>query len=69
MGDIFEKNGNKVLRCLNSTYPEIQLDRDFKFRGCVVQQKQRKHKSLHYYLPNKLTGAIEFRVTGKEKNN
>ena len=65
----FEKNGNKVLRCLNLSYPEIQLDSDFKFRGCVVQQKQRKHKSLHYYLPNKLTGAIEFRVTGKEKNN
>ena len=63
----FEKNGKKFLRCLNPTYPEIELDNDFEVRGCIVQQKQRRHKSLHYYLPNKLTGEIEFCINGKEK--
>jgi len=62
-----ENNGAKVLRCLNPSYPEIELDSDFEVRGCIVQQKQRRHKSLHYYLPNKLNGEIEFCITGKEK--
>ena len=62
-----EKNGKKFLRCLNPSYPEIELDKDFELRGCIVQQKQRRHKSLHYYLPNKLTGEIEFCINGKEK--
>ena len=64
----FEKNGKKFLRCLNSSYPEIELDRDFEVRGCIVQQKQRRQKSLHYYLPNKHNGEIEFCITGKERN-
>ena len=34
----FEKNGKKFLRCLNTSYPEIELDRDFEVRGCIVQQ-------------------------------
>ena len=65
----FENNGKKVLRCLNSSYPEIELDRDFEILGCIIQQKQRRHKSLHYYLPNELTGEIEFCITGREKNS
>ena len=62
-----ENNGRKVLRCLNSQYPEIELDSNFEVHGCVTQQKQRKHKSLHYYLPNDFTGKIEFTQTGKKK--
>ena len=31
----FENNGKKFLRCLNSSYPEIELDNDFKVRGCL----------------------------------
>ena len=63
----FENNGKKVLRCMNPSYPEIELDKDFEVRGCIIQQKQRKHKPLHYYLPNELTGEIEFCITGREK--
>ena len=63
----FEENGRKFLRCLNSSYAEIELNDNFEFRGCIIQQKQRKQKSLHYYLPNKFTGEIEFTTTGKEK--
>ena len=63
----WEENGKKVLRCLNSSYPEIELNNDFEVRGCIIQQKQRKQKSLHYYLPNKLTGEIEFSKVGKKK--
>jgi len=62
-----EENGKKVLRCLNSAYPEIELNNDFEVRGCIIQQKQRKQKSLHYYLPNELTGEIEFSKVGKKK--
>ena len=62
-----EENGKKVLRCLNSSYPEIELNNDFEVRGCIIQQKQRKQKSLHYYLPNKHTGEIEFSKVGKKK--
>ena len=62
-----EKNGKKFLRCLNSSYPEIELDNDFEVRGCIVQQKQRRHKSIHYYLPNELTGKVEFCITGRAK--
>ena len=62
-----EEGHKKILRCLNSEYKDIELDNIFKVRGCVVQQKQRKQKSLHYYLPNKITGEIEFNVNGKVK--
>ena len=65
----FEENGRKTLRCLNSSYTEIELINDFEVRGCITQQKQRKQKSLHYYLPNNFTGKIEFTQTGKEKTN
>ena len=63
----FEENGRKFLRCLNSSYAEIELNNNFEFRGCIIQQKQRKQKPLHYYLPNEFTGEIEFTLTGKEK--
>ena len=62
----FEENGKKVLRCLNSSYAEIELNNKFEVRGCITQQKQRKQKSLHYYLLNEYTGKIEFTNTGKE---
>ena len=64
-----EHNGRKFLRCLNSIYPQIELNNNFEVHGCITQQKQRKHKSLHYYLPNDFTGKIEFTPTGKEKTN
>ena len=63
----FEENGRKFLRCLNSSYAEIELNNNFEVRGCIIQQKQRKQKSLHYYLPNELTGEIEFSKVGKKK--
>ena len=62
-----EEDNKKILRCLNSEYEDIMLDTIFTVRGCVVQQKQRKQKSLHYYLPNKITDEIEFNVIGKVK--
>ena len=63
----FEEDGRKVLRCLNPYYDEIELKNNFEFRGCIIQQKQRKQKSLHYYLPNEFTVEIEFSQKGKEK--
>ena len=62
-----EEDYKKILRCLNPEYKDIELGTIFKVRGCVVQQKQRKQKSLHYYLPNKITGDLEFNVNGKVK--
>ena len=61
----FEENGRKLLRCLNSSYDEIELFSDFEARGCIIQQKQRKEKLLHYYLPNIFSGKIEFTSKGK----
>ena len=63
----FEEDGSKVLRCLNNSYEEIMLVNNFKVHGCVIQQKQRRQKSLHYYLYNRITGEIEFNTQGKEK--
>ena len=62
-----EVENKKILRCLNSNYDDIELDKYYEFRGCIVQQKQRRQKSLHYYLPNGINGRIEFSQTGKEK--
>ena len=42
------ENNNQLMRCLNSSYEDINLTDDFEVRGCVTQQKQRKQKSLHY---------------------
>ena len=63
----FEENGKKLLRCINSKYEDIELNTNFKVLGCVVQQKQRKQKSLHYYLPDQISGELEFQIKGKEK--
>ena len=63
----FEENERKVLRCLNTVYDEIELDGNFEVHGCIIQQKQRKQKSLHYYLPDKITGELEFNMNGKVK--
>ena len=62
-----EIENKKILRCLNSNYDDIELDKYYEFRGCIIQQKQRRKKSLHYYLPNEINGRIEFSQTGKEK--
>ena len=63
----FEEDGSKVLRCLNNSYEEIMLVNNFKVHGCVIQQKQRKQKSLHYYHQNKVSGELEFNSKGKVK--
>ena len=63
----FEENGKKIIKSINSLYDEIELNDDFKYRGCVVQQKQRNQKALHYYLPSKVNGELEFSFNGKEK--
>ena len=62
-----EEKGKKILRCLNTGYEDIELNNIFEVRGCIVQQKQRKQKSLHYYLPNKISGELEFNINGKVK--
>ena len=62
-----EVEGRKILRCLNTKYEDIELGDIFEIRGCIVQQKQRKQKSLHYYLPDKITGELEFNINGKVK--
>ena len=62
-----ELDNKKLLRCINSKYEDIELNNNFEVRGCIVQQKQRKQKSLHYYLPNKINGELEFNIKGKAK--
>ena len=61
------ENGAQFMRCLNSSYDDIMLNSDFAVRGCIVQQKQRKQKSLHYYLLEKDSGEMKFSKNGKEK--
>ena len=62
-----ELDNKKLLRCINSKYEDIMLNNNFEVRGCIVQQKQKKQKSLHYYLPNKINGKLEFNIKGKAK--
>ena len=61
------ENNKQLLRCLNSSYDDIELNNDFEVRGCITQQKQRRQKSLHYYLLDKYNGEMKFSVKGKEK--
>ena len=61
------ENGVQLLKCLNSTYDDIELNNDFEVRGCITQQKQRKQKSLHYYSLEKESGEMKFSEKGKEK--
>ena len=63
----FEDDGKRLLKSNNSLYDDIEIDDDFEFRGCVVQQKQRRQKPLHYYLPNEINSKLEFSPKGKEK--
>ena len=64
-----EQNNNQFMRCLNSSHPEIELIDDFEVRGCVVQQKQRKQKSLHYYFLDKDSKEMVFSSKGKIKDS
>ena len=61
------ENNKQLLRCLNSLYEDIELNNDFEVRGCITQQKQRKQKSLHYYLLEKENGKMKFSKKGKGK--
>ena len=64
-----EQNNRQFMRCLNSSHPEIELIDDFEVRGCVVQQKQRKQKSLHYYFLDKDSKEMVFSSKGKIKES
>ena len=61
------EDGEQLLRCLNPAYTDIKLNNNFEVRGCITQQKQRKVKSLHYYLPDQDSGEMTFTYKGKEK--
>ena len=61
------ENNKQLLRCLNSSYDDIELNNDFEVRGCITQQKQRRQKTIHYYLLDKDNGEMKFSVKGKEK--
>ena len=61
------ENGVQFMRCLNSSYDDIVLNNNYEVRGCIIQQKQRKQKSLHYYLLEKDSGEMKFSKNGKEK--
>ena len=61
------EDGEQLLRCLNNAYTDIKLNNNFEVRGCITQQKQRKKKSLHYYLPDQVSGEMTFTCKGKEK--
>ena len=63
------QNDRQFMHCLNSSHPEIELIYDFEVRGCVVQQKQRKQKSLHYYFLNKNSKEMVFSIKGKVKDS
>ena len=62
-----ERGGEKFLIPLNTQHDEIQLNGEFEVVGCVVQQKQRKQKPLHYYHLNQTTKNMDFSISGKEK--
>lgn len=62
-----ERGRDKFLVCLNTKYDDIKLVGEFEVIGCVVQQKQRKQKALHYYHLNKNTKELDFTPSGKLK--
>jgi len=64
-----KQNNRQFMRCLNSSHPEIELINNFEVRGCVVQQKQRKQKSLHYYFLDKDSKEMVFSSKGKVKDS
>ena len=63
-----ERGKQKFLICLNNQYEGIELTTDFEVVGCVVQQKQRKQKPLHYYHLNKHTKELDFSPSGQPKS-
>ena len=63
-----ERGNKKFLVPLNTQHDEIELAGEFEVVGCVVQQKQRKQKPLHYYHLNRVTGEMDFTISGKTKN-
>jgi SOS-response transcriptional repressor LexA len=63
-----ERGKQKFLVPLNTQHEEIELIHEFETVGCVVQQKQRKQKGLHYYHLNSITGEMDFTLSGKEKH-
>lgn len=62
-----QRGGRKFMLCLNQKYAEIELKGDFEVVGCVVQQKQRKQKPLHYYHLNIETKELDFCINGRVK--
>ncbi len=62
-----ERGNQKFLVPLNTQHDEIELTGEFEVVGCVMQQKQRKQKPLHYYHLNKITGEMDFTLSGKPK--
>ncbi len=62
-----ERGNRKFLLPLNIQHDEIELKGDFETIGCVIQQKQRKQKPLHYYHLNPKTKNMDFVISGKEK--
>ena len=63
-----ERGGDKFLVPLNTKHDEIELKGEFEVVGCVVQQKQRKQKPLHYYHLNTNTQQMDFSISGKPKS-
>ena len=63
-----ERGGDKFLVPLNTQHDEIELKGEFEVEGCVVQQKQRKQKPLHYYHLNTNTQQMDFSISGKPKS-
>ena len=64
-----KQNNKQLMRCLNSSYGDIELSSGFEVHGCIVQQKQRKQKSLHYYVADKDSKEMVFSMKGKEKGS
>ncbi|SFV87173.1 FIG01199342: hypothetical protein [hydrothermal vent metagenome] len=62
-----ERGASKFLVPLNTQHDEIELKGEFEVVGCVVQQKQRKQKALHYYHLNSVTKEMDFSISGKIK--
>ncbi len=58
-----ERGGDKFLVPLNTQHDEIALKGAFEVVGCVVQQKQRKQKPLHYYHLNQTTKSMDFSIS------
>ncbi len=63
-----ERGAQKFMVCLNTQHDDIELGDEFEVVGCVIQQKQRKQKGLHYYHLNKDSKELDFSPSGKPKD-